>query len=49
MLKEYCCRFSLISEFEDEEEEEKAAAVRGEGGEGNLQMRWWVVGEEREA
>jgi hypothetical protein len=31
MLKEYCCRFSLISEFEDEEEE-AAAAVRGEGG-----------------
>jgi hypothetical protein len=32
MLKEYCWRFSLISEFEDEEEEEAAAAVRGEGG-----------------
>jgi len=34
MLKEYCWRFSLISEFEDEEEEEEEeeAAVRGEGG-----------------
>jgi hypothetical protein len=31
MLKEYCWRFSLISEFEDDEEEE-AAAVRGGGG-----------------
>jgi hypothetical protein len=33
MLKEYCWRFSLISEFEDEEEEE-AAAVKGGGGGG---------------
>jgi hypothetical protein len=33
MLKEYCWRFSLISEFEDEGEEEEATAVRGGRGE----------------